>query len=84
MKQLNLNPDDGIQTALPETYSEKELLNALDMIWKNRIFVKPNDIDFLIQFSKRGFDDGTVIVADDVTFQANSTGRSAANYKYSI
>ena len=56
MNKLNLNPIDGIQTAEPEMYSEFELLNALDMIWKNRKFVEASDIEFLERFAEKGIE----------------------------
>ena len=31
MSKLNLNPADTLQNALPETYTEKELLNCLEI-----------------------------------------------------
>jgi len=49
-----LNQTYEIQSAEPELHYEKELLNALDMIWKNRMFVEPSDVGFLERFSNKG------------------------------
>ena len=54
MYKLNLNPADTLQNALPETYTEKELLNCLELIWKNRIFVEQSDMIVLTNIAKSG------------------------------
>jgi hypothetical protein len=54
MSKLNLNPADTLQNALPETYTEKELLNCLELIWKNRIFVEQSDMNVLTNIAKSG------------------------------
>jgi len=54
MSKLNLNPTDTLQNALPETYTEKELLNCLELIWKNRIFVEQSDMIVLTNIAKSG------------------------------
>jgi len=54
MYKLNLNPADTLQNALPETYTEKELLNCLELIWKNRIFVEQSDMIVLSNIAKSG------------------------------
>ena len=54
MSKLNLNPNDTLQNATPETYTEKELLNCLELIWKNRIFVEQSDMIVLTNIAKSG------------------------------
>jgi hypothetical protein len=54
MSKLNLNPADTLQNALPETHTEKELLNCLELIWKNRIFVEQSDMIVLTNIAKSG------------------------------
>jgi hypothetical protein len=54
MNKLNLNPTDKLKNALPETHTEKELLDCLELIWKNRIFVEQTDMIVLNDIAKKG------------------------------
>jgi len=54
MSKLNLNPNDTLQNAAAETYTEKELLNCLESIWKNRMFITKDNIKTLNKYGIKG------------------------------